>query len=68
MGRLQLQLRECFTIVIFAPLQGRKRRVLMAGSYLHWLLDPAASAFRSGQEEEHEEKGETARQRAIVVG
>ena len=34
--------------------------------YLHWLLDPAASAFR--REQEHEEKGKTARQRAIVVG
>ena len=41
-------------------------KIIGRNPFLHWLLDPAASAFR--REQEHEDKGMTSRQRAIVVG
>jgi hypothetical protein len=41
-------------------------RLIGQNPFLHWLLDPAASAFR--MEQEHEDKALTTRQRAIVVG
>ena len=41
-------------------------KIIGQNPFLHWLLDPAASAFR--MEQEHQDKGMTPRQRAIVVG